>query len=356
MKIMKKLVAAISAIAMISSLAVFSVSAAESRVVTISVTDGSGSEITSLGVGEEVVVTVTMDHIAGITALGYDLHFDTEKLAADDTLQGSGPSANKCPTWLDLTWWNDTRVGNTVLGSYFGKPTVNRSDNRCIVAFAGAYAIEEPDEEQNAVIGKFHFTTTQEISASNPLKFTLGRATTGEPESTPMSYQEVTVPAQTAPEINYENLNAQIAAFKALKEADYTTESWAAAKAAYDAAVALVDAADDQAAVDAAAEALADAIAGLQKMPEPEPEITVEQTISENKYDDEHKTVGIGGTVTVPEGKSFTSLVFSLNNGTKNGTYTWEFGAAISATVTFGLNIWNTPADVDVTVNSVTAQ
>ena len=80
-----------------------------------------------------------------------------------------------------------------------------------------------------------------------------------------------------APEVNKTGLNASIAAAEALKEDDYTAESWAANKTAIDTALAAaktVAANEDatQAAVDAAKAALDAALAKLVKVKPDEPE------------------------------------------------------------------------------------
>lgn len=59
------------------------------------------------------------------------------------------------------------------------------------------------------------------------------------------------------------------------------------------------------------------------------------------------KAIGTSGTVTVPAGKSFSKIDFTFENSKgETGSYTWDFGTSISATTTYGLNIYNVPADV----------
>ena len=69
------------------------------------------------------------------------------------------------------------------------------------------------------------------------------------------------------PAIDYSALNAEIQRIEALAlvEGDYTAESWAAFKAAMDAAKALIDNAGTQAEVDSVLAALTAAVNGLQK-------------------------------------------------------------------------------------------
>lgn len=59
------------------------------------------------------------------------------------------------------------------------------------------------------------------------------------------------------------------------------------------------------------------------------------------------RAIGTSGTVTVPAGKSFSKIDFTFENSKgETGSYTWDFGTSISATTTYGLNIYNVPADV----------
>lgn len=59
------------------------------------------------------------------------------------------------------------------------------------------------------------------------------------------------------------------------------------------------------------------------------------------------KAIGTSGTITVPDGKSFSKIDFTFENSKgETGSYTWDFGTSISATTTYGLNIYNVPADV----------
>jgi hypothetical protein len=201
MKIFKKLLTFLSVAAIVSSMCVASVSAA-ARTATISVTDSEGNAITSLSAGAEVVVTVTLDSIKGLSAITYNMQFDSDKLAYDVTMQGSGASSNKCPKWMDLAWWNDMRQGNSTLGAYFGKPEYNiKNGNIVAITSYGSDAIEEADEEANAVIGKFHFTAKSDINSDNQITFKLLNdetymSSTGVPNEK-MITTDVTVPAKT---------------------------------------------------------------------------------------------------------------------------------------------------------------
>lgn len=71
----------------------------------------------------------------------------------------------------------------------------------------------------------------------------------------------------------------------------------------------------------------------------------------------EYETVynyGVGGTVTVPEGKNVTGVTFDISNGIDEPYhYDFDFGKNISANVSFGLNIGNVPKDVTLTFSNL---
>lgn len=62
---------------------------------------------------------------------------------------------------------------------------------------------------------------------------------------------------------------------------------------------------------------------------------------------------GVGGTVTVPEGKSTTGVTFDISNGTDTYNYNFDFGTSIAANTSFGLNIGNVPKDVTLTFSNL---
>ena len=62
---------------------------------------------------------------------------------------------------------------------------------------------------------------------------------------------------------------------------------------------------------------------------------------------------GVGGTVTVPEGKSTTGVTFDISNGTDTHNYNFDFGTSIAANTSFGLNIGNVPKDVTLTFSNL---
>ncbi len=70
----------------------------------------------------------------------------------------------------------------------------------------------------------------------------------------------------------------------------------------------------------------------------------------------EYETVynyGVGGTVTVPAGKSTTGVTFDISNGTDTFNYDFDFGTSIAANTSFGLNIGNVPKDVTLTFSNL---
>lgn len=62
---------------------------------------------------------------------------------------------------------------------------------------------------------------------------------------------------------------------------------------------------------------------------------------------------GVGGTVTVPAGKSTTGVTFDISNGTDTFNYDFDFGTSIAANTSFGLNIGNVPKDVTLTFSNL---
>lgn len=147
-------------------------------------------------------------------------------------------------------------------------------------------------------------------------------------------------------------LNAAIAAYEAKTEADYTAESWATAKAAYDTAKAIDQTAEtDQTVVDAATTALNAAIAALELKPVDKVEVKPDTTVVKKDNPSGLWTFGFGGTVEITGSKTFSKLIFTLEdtvNG-KTGSYTWDFETPINANVTYGLNIMGCPVDSNVT-------
>lgn len=62
---------------------------------------------------------------------------------------------------------------------------------------------------------------------------------------------------------------------------------------------------------------------------------------------------GIGGAVTVPEGKSTTGVTFDISNGTQTKNYDFDFGTSIAADTSFGLNIYRVPVGVELSFSNL---
>ena len=154
-------------------------------------------------------------------------------------------------------------------------------------------------------------------------------------------------------------LNVAIAAYEAKTEADYTAESWATAKAAYDTAKAIDQTTvTDQTVVDAATNALNNAVAALVLKPVVVDKLEVKpDAVRSKEMPDGKLTFGFGGNVEITGTKSFTKLVFALEDtvNSKSASYTWEFDTAINASVSYGLNITGCPAGSNITA-TVTAE
>lgn len=69
-------------------------------------------------------------------------------------------------------------------------------------------------------------------------------------------------------------------------------------------------------------------------------------------YDDVYN-YGVGGTVTVPEGKSATGVTFDISNGTQIKNYDFDFGTSIAADTSFGLNIYRVPVGVELSFSNL---
>lgn len=94
-------------------------------------------------------------------------------------------------------------------------------------------------------------------------------------------------------------------------------------------------------------------VAGMGKSEEPVVTAAFDKDAA-TKY--EYDTVynyGVGGTVTVPEGKSTTGVTFDISNGTDTHNYNFDFGTSIAANTSFGLNIGNVPKDVTLTFSNL---
>ena len=166
--------------------------------------------------------------------------------------------------------------------------------------------------------------------------------------------------AGTQPKLaDFTALNVAIAAYEAKTEADYTAESWATAKAAYDTAKAIDQTTvTDQTVVDAATNVLNNAVAALVLKPVVVDKLEVKpDAVRSKEMPDGKLTFGFGGNVEITGTKSFTKLVFALEDtvNSKSASYTWEFDTAINASVSYGLNITGCPAGSNITA-TVTAE
>lgn len=178
MKVLNKIVAMVSTVAMVASVAAFSVSAAGAKTLTVDVTDADGKALTAeLAAGSEIIVTVTLSSNEDIGAVGYQLVCPMDKITADATLQGTGAAANKFAKWLDATWYNECKSYSNTIGGYYGKPTYNLTEKGPKLTFYGDY-IDAADVASDVVVGKFHFTVKNAVNKDNQLKFSFEDATT----------------------------------------------------------------------------------------------------------------------------------------------------------------------------------
>jgi len=119
--------------------------------------------------GDTITISVTLDSTTNISALGYKLKYDPNMFEANTTMAGSG--ANKYPTCYDGTWFNDARLGNIVLFSYLGKPTLGVDTTNGLLTVTGSSSdgVAAEDNEIDCLIGKFYLTVKEGATGSSQI-------------------------------------------------------------------------------------------------------------------------------------------------------------------------------------------
>ena len=137
---------------------------------------------------------------------------------------------------------------------------------------------------------------------------------------------EALVKAETPAEVNTTELEKVIASAKALKEADYTSETWSALKTALETAESALEKKESQEAVDNAAKDLQTAIDGLKKVD------------NSNKGDDnkDNNNKNNNTTNTNTTNKGTTTGTSTTNKGTTGTTATTNKGTTSTSTGTTG--------------------
>ena len=133
---------------------------------------------------------------------------------------------------------------------------------------------------------------------------------------------EALVKAETPAEVNTTELEKVIASAKALKEADYTSETWSALKTALETAESALEKKESQEAVDNAAKDLQTAIDGLKKVD------------NSNKGDDnkDNNNKNNNTTNTNTTNKGTTTGTSTTNKGTTGTTATTNKGTTSTGT------------------------
>ena len=141
---------------------------------------------------------------------------------------------------------------------------------------------------------------------------------------------EALVKAETPAEVNTTELEKVIESAKALKEADYTSETWSALKSALETAESALEKKESQEAVDNAAKGLQTAIDGLKKADDSKDD--------SNKGDDnkDNNNKNNNTTNTSTTNKGTTTGTSTTNKGTTGTTATTNKGTTGTSTGTTG--------------------
>ncbi|MCQ2471137.1 MAG: hypothetical protein MJ147_03775 [Clostridia bacterium] len=246
--------------------------------------------------GQVVWLTVNIKHndfyLGGIeTTVFYSVGKDADNTTLfSGTLSGAAQTVNCDSEWNEWGFTNTVTYWSKIIATKrtsFTKLLADPSAYHCVSVTSLHSAYDEvegilvPDADIDLVTFPLFVSPDAKVGDTVTLDYYLGKKpdyaqfadgdVTGDIESMPLS-QMSTVPVtlvvvDDVAELDYTELDAQIAAFDALKEADYTADTWAEAKEYYDAAVAAKTDAETQDEVDEAAGNLADAIENLEKAP-----------------------------------------------------------------------------------------
>ena len=189
-------------------------------------------------------------------------------------------------------------------------------------AIAKAEALNESDYTSES----WASMQTELQEAKEELAAKHSQATVDEATSHLNAAIEALVKAETPAEVNTTELEKVIASAKALKEADYTSETWSALKTALETAESALEKKESQEAVDNAAKDLQTAIDGLKKVD------------NSNKGDDnkDNNNKNNNTTNTNTTNKGTTTGTSTTNKGTTGTTATTNKGTTSTSTGTTG--------------------
>lgn len=185
-------------------------------------------------------------------------------------------------------------------------------------AIAKAEALNESDYTSES----WASMQTELQEAKEELAAKHSQATVDEATSHLNAAIEALVKAETPAEVNTTELEKVIASAKALKEADYTSETWSALKTALETAESALEKKESQEAVDNAAKGLQTAIDGLKKVD------------NSNKGDDnkDNNNKNNNTTNTNTTNKGTTTGTSTTNKGTTGTTATTNKGTTSTGT------------------------
>ena len=185
-------------------------------------------------------------------------------------------------------------------------------------AIAKAEALKESDYTSDS----WAAMQTELQEAKEELAAKHSQATVDEATSHLNAAIEALVKAETPAEVNTTELEKVIASAKALKEADYTSETWSALKTALETAESELEKKESQEAVDNAAKDLQTAIDGLKKVD------------NSNKGDDnkDNNNKNNNTTNTSTTNKGTTTGTSTTNKGTTGTTATTNKGTTSTGT------------------------
>lgn len=194
-------------------------------------------------------------------------------------------------------------------------------------AIAKAEALNESDYTSES----WASMQTELQEAKEELAAKHSQATVDEATSHLNAAIEALVKAETPAEVNTTELEKVIASAKALKEADYTSETWSALKTALETAESALEKKESQEAVDNAAKDLQTAIDGLKKVDNSNKGDDNKDNNNKNNNNKNNNTTNTNTT-----NKGTTTGTSTTNKGTTGTTATTNKGTTSTSTGTTG--------------------
>ena len=197
------------------------------------------------------------------------------------------------------------------------------STTKLEAAIAKAEALKESDYTSDS----WAAMQTELQEAKDELAAKHSQATVDEATSHLNAAIEALVKAETPAEVNTTELEKVIASAKALKEADYTSETWSALKTALETAESALEKKESQEAVDNAAKDLQTAIDGLKKVDNSNKGDDNKDNNNKNNNNKNNNTTNTSTT-----NKGTTTGTSTTNKGTTGTTATTNKGTTSTGT------------------------